>query len=142
MEIENLELEQLDMKMTFLHGDLDEDIYMSQPAGFSATREESHLVCRLKKNLYGLKQASRMWYQKLDSYIGQRSYHRSNFDPCMYTLQLPDVSQIYLILSVEDMLITGSNQAEIGKLKRILRDEGTQTSPTHFTHVDRAKSDD
>ena len=56
---EDLVLEQLDIKMTFLHGDF-EDIYMSQPAGFTATGEESHLVRRLKKSLYGLKQASRM----------------------------------------------------------------------------------
>ena len=42
---EDLELEQLNVKKTFLHGDLDEDLYMSQPEGFSATGEESHLVC-------------------------------------------------------------------------------------------------
>ena len=53
----DLELIQLDVKMTFLHhGDLEEDIYMEKPRGFiEPTRE--HLVCRLKKNLYGLKQA-------------------------------------------------------------------------------------
>ena len=50
---EDLELEQLDVKMTFLHEDLEEDIHMSQPAGFLATGEESHLICRLKKSLYG-----------------------------------------------------------------------------------------
>ena len=59
---EDLMLEQLDVKTTFLHGDLEEDIYMSQPVGFWVTREKSHLVCRLKKNLYSLKQAWRMWY--------------------------------------------------------------------------------
>ena len=45
MATQDLELEQLDVKTTFLHGDLEKDIYMSQPAGFSATREKSHLVC-------------------------------------------------------------------------------------------------
>ena len=56
----DLELEQLDVMTTFLHGDLEEDIYMSQLAGFSATREKSHLVCRLKKSLYGLKPVPRV----------------------------------------------------------------------------------
>ena len=61
---EDLELEQLDVETTFLHEDLDKDIYMSQLAGFMEMGEECHLVCRLKKSLYGLKQALRMWYQK------------------------------------------------------------------------------
>ena len=93
---------------------------MSQLAGFTATGEDSHLVCRLKKSLYGLKQAPRMWYQKFDSYIRQLGYNRSDSDPCMYVRQLADESRIYLILYVDDMLIAGSNQAEIGKLKRSL----------------------
>ena len=66
---EDLGLEKLDIKMTFLHGDLEEYIYMSQPASFTVMGEQSHLVRRLKKSLYGLKQPPRMWYQKFDSYI-------------------------------------------------------------------------
>ena len=50
----NLEIEQLDVKTTFLHGDLEEKIYIEQPEGFSAKGKE-HLVCRLKKSLYELK---------------------------------------------------------------------------------------
>ena len=87
---EDLELEQLDVKTAFLHRDLEEDIYMSQPADFLVMGEKSHLVCRLKKSLYGLKQASRMWYQKFDSYIRQFGYHRSDSEPRMYTRQLAD----------------------------------------------------
>ena len=67
----DLELEQMDVKTAFLHGDLHEDIYMSQPAGF------------MKKSLYGLKQAPRMWYEKFDSHIRQLGYRQSNSDPCL-----------------------------------------------------------
>jgi hypothetical protein len=56
--VEDFPLEQLDVKTTFLHGDLEEDIYMQQPQGYEVKGKEN-LVCRLKKSLYGLKQAPR-----------------------------------------------------------------------------------
>ena len=54
----DLHLEQLDVKTTFLHGELEEEIYMFQSEGFGETGNEN-LVCRLNKSLYGLKQAPR-----------------------------------------------------------------------------------
>ena len=64
----DLEIEQLDVKTTFLHGDLEEEIYMKQSKGFEEPGKE-HLVCRLKKSLYGLKQAPRQWYKKFDLFM-------------------------------------------------------------------------
>ena len=61
----NLEIEQLNVKTKFLHGDLEEEIYMEQPEGFTVNGNE-HLVCKLKKSLYGLKQAPRQCYKKFD----------------------------------------------------------------------------
>ena len=84
VETEDLELEHLDVKTAFLHGDLEEDIYVSQPAGFTVMGEEGHLVCQLKKSLYSLNQAPRMWYQKFDTYIRKLGRNWSNSDPCMY----------------------------------------------------------
>jgi hypothetical protein len=77
----NLEIEQLDVKTAFLHGDLDEKIYMEQPEGFIAKGKE-HLVCRLKKRLYGLKQAPRQWYKKFDSFMVEHGYKRTTSDHC------------------------------------------------------------
>ena len=54
----------MDVKTTFLHGDLEEEIYMKQPEGF-VVKGKKELVCKLKKSLYGLKQSPRMWYQKI-----------------------------------------------------------------------------
>ena len=59
-----LKLDQLDVKIAFLHGDLEEKIYMSQPTGFKTAGEEN-MVCKLKKSLYELKQSPRLWYLSL-----------------------------------------------------------------------------
>ncbi|GKF75784.1 retrovirus-related pol polyprotein from transposon TNT 1-94, partial [Tanacetum coccineum] len=65
---------QLDVKTAFLHGDLDEDIYMTQPEGFQSAGK--------KKSLYGLKQAPRQWYLKFDSFMQRAGYKRCAMDHC------------------------------------------------------------
>jgi hypothetical protein len=64
----DLELHQMDVKTTFLNGDLEEVVFMKQPEGFSSNDGE-HLVCKLKKSIYVLKQASRQWYLKFHGII-------------------------------------------------------------------------
>ncbi|MCO5552934.1 hypothetical protein L7F22_006453 [Adiantum nelumboides] len=73
---EDLELLQMDVKTAFLHGDLDEEIYMQQPEGFVQNGKE-HLVCKLKTSLYGLKQAPRQWYYKFDTFMQSQGYNRN-----------------------------------------------------------------
>jgi hypothetical protein len=63
-ETKGWEVHEMDMKNSFLHGDLSEEIYMEQPKGFM---QDSYFVCRLKKSLYGLKEGPRAWYAKMDS---------------------------------------------------------------------------
>jgi hypothetical protein len=115
----NLEIEQLDVKTTFLHGDLEEEIYMEQPEGFSAKGKE-HLVCRLKKSLYGLKQAPRLWYKKFDSFMVDHGYDRTTSDHCVFVKKFSDGEFIILLLYVDDMLIVGRDTSKIDKLKEEL----------------------
>nr|KYP76513.1 Retrovirus-related Pol polyprotein from transposon TNT 1-94 [Cajanus cajan] len=81
VSIEDLHLEQLDVKIAFLHGDLDENIYMVQPEGFQIAGKEN-LVCKLTKSLYGLKQAPRHWYLKFDSFINRKGYKKCAMHQC------------------------------------------------------------
>lgn len=112
----NLELEQLDVKTAFLHGDLHEEIYMLQPEGFEEKGKEN-LVCKLKKSLYGLKQAPRQWYRKFDSFMTSNGYRRTLADPCVYFRKFPGGNFIILLLYVDDMLIVGQDAKMINNLK-------------------------
>jgi len=97
------EFEQLDVQTAFLHGELEEDIYMDQSEGFVVPEKEK-LVCRLKKSLYGLKQSLRQWYKRFDSFMLSHGFKRSDYDSCVY-LKTVKGSSIYLLLYVDDMLI-------------------------------------
>ncbi|KAL9255222.1 Retrovirus-related Pol polyprotein from transposon TNT 1-94-like protein [Drosera capensis] len=112
----NLEVEQLDMKTTFLHGDLEEEIYMEQPEGLAVIGKEN-LVCRLRKSLYGLKQAPRQWYKRFDSFIGEHGYNHIASDHCVCVKRLSCDDFIILLLYVDDMLIIGKDTNRICKLK-------------------------
>ncbi|KAL9261973.1 Retrovirus-related Pol polyprotein from transposon TNT 1-94-like protein [Drosera capensis] len=118
----NLELEQLDVKTAFLHGELEETIYMSQPEGFAVEGKEDH-VCKLKRSLYGLKQSSRLWYKRFDSFMLNHGYSRSAYDSCVYYRRLHDGSFIYLLLYVDDMLIAAKNLSQVQELKKQLSTE-------------------
>ena len=102
----NLEIEQLDVKTAFLHGDLEEEIYMEQPEGFKESDKEN-LVCRLKKSLYGLKQAPRQWYKKFDSFMTDHGYHKITSDHCVYVKKILDGNFVILLLYVDGMFIVG-----------------------------------
>jgi hypothetical protein len=104
----DFEVEQMDVKTTFLHGDLKEKISMKQPEGY-AVKGNKELVCKMKKSLYRLKQSPRMWYQKFDTYMLGLGFTISKEDHCMYFKLIGD-HLIYLVLYVDDMLLIGNNK--------------------------------
>jgi hypothetical protein len=112
------EVHQMDVKNAFIHSDLSEDIYMEQPYGFM---HDSSLVYRIKKSLYGLKQASRAWYAKMESYMLSQNFVHCKSDPNVYMLRMTD-SLLLLVLYVDDLLITGCSTSTISVVKRILHD--------------------
>ncbi|RDY09065.1 hypothetical protein CR513_06625, partial [Mucuna pruriens] len=83
----DLEVEQMDVKTAFLHGDLEEEIYMKQPDGFQISGKEDY-VCRLKKSLYGLKQAPRQWYKKFESVMCEQGYKKTTSDHCVFVRKI------------------------------------------------------
>lgn len=76
----NLHIDQMDTITAFLQGELKHEIYMLQPEGF----QQDQRVCRLNRSLYGLKQASRIWNEKLDQSLKDIGLERSKVDPCIY----------------------------------------------------------
>ena len=96
------EVHHMDVKSAFLHGELQEEIYMQQPKGF---QEDPSLVCKLKKSLYGLKQAPRDWYAKMDKFLLSLGFERCKSDPNVYLQHVGDVFQV-ILLYVDEILIT------------------------------------
>ena len=114
----DLELHQMDVKSAYLNGDLEEEIYMEQPEGY-ATPGQEHLVCRLQKSLYGLKQAGRTWHHKIDVALKHRGFTSLEADHCIYVRKLSD-SLIIIALYVDDLLIAASRLAELSLFKKDL----------------------
>ena len=115
----DLEVEQLDVKTAFLHGDLEEEIYMEQPEGFHEKGKEQ-LVCLLKKSLYGLKQAPRQWYRKFESFMVDHGFKKTLSDHCVFVKRYASDDFIILLLYVDDMLIVGRDTKKISSLKMAL----------------------
>eukprot|EP00253_Pinus_taeda_P036255 PITA_36255 len=110
----------MDVKTTFLHDSIKEEVYVEQPEGFEIHNQKSH-VCRLKKALYALKQAPRAWYERIDSYLMKLGFTKSEVDPNLY-FKVEDDKPLTLVLYVDDLFLTDANPL-IHKCKRELDSE-------------------
>ncbi|XP_019432846.1 PREDICTED: uncharacterized protein LOC109339784 [Lupinus angustifolius] len=113
-------LHQLDVNTTFPHGNLKEDMYMKVPQGLQI--DNSNLVCKLEKTLYGLKQASRQWHAKLTGFLLQTGYEKSFADQSLF-IKSTDFSFTSILVYVDDLVLTGNSIAEINRIKQLLDDE-------------------
>jgi hypothetical protein len=106
---------------TFLHGVLEEDVYMKQPPGFE---DSCHLPyhCKLDRALYGLKQAPRAWYSRLSSKLQALSFTPSQVDISLFIYRKGSVT-IYLLVYVDDIVVTSSSLAAIDALLANLKSD-------------------
>ena len=111
-------LHQLDIKNAFLHGDLQEEVYVEQPPGFVAQGEYGK-VCRLHKSLYGLKQSPRAWFGKFSQAVEEFGMHKSKSDHSVFYKRSTS-GIILLVVYVDDIVITGSDSVGISALKSFL----------------------
>lgn len=109
---------QIDVKTAYLNGSLKQEIFKHQLKGFIKDTEK-HLVCKLNKSLYGLKQSGRQWFHCLDQYLKEINFIPTVFDPCTYK---KSVNKNILIITVyvDDLLIFGDNLLEIENTKKLL----------------------
>jgi len=105
------------MNNAFLHEDLHEKIYMKLPLGVTSSIPSA--VCRLRKSLYGLKQASKKWYAKLSEVLFQRGYKYSENDYSLF-YEKKTHSAVFLAIHVDDILLTRNDEQEVTSLKSFL----------------------
>jgi len=112
-------LYQLDIQNAFLHGDLEEEVYLEQPPVFVAQGECRGYVCRLHKALYGLKQSPRAWFGRFSNVVQQYGMIRSESDHSVF-YKCSSNKYIYLVVYVDDIVITGDDRDGIAGLKHHL----------------------
>ena len=109
------EIWKLDVKTVFLNGCLEEKIYMMQPDGF-ITEGQEHMVCKLHKPIYGLKQALRSWNKRFDQVIKSFGFDQNEEEPCVYRKMQDDI-MVFLISYVDDILLIGNEFEMLLKVK-------------------------
>ena len=113
----DLKLHQMDVTTAFLNGELKDEVYMKQPEGF-IERGQEHLVCRLNRSIYGLKQSPRCWNSALDVCLKAMGFAQSPSDPCVYTST--EGEMFVIAVYVDDILLAGKTDKQIAEVKKAL----------------------
>ncbi|UYV75824.1 hypothetical protein LAZ67_13001446 [Cordylochernes scorpioides] len=136
-------IDQFDVKSAYLHGTLNETIYMEQPECFKKPGEEN-LFCKLKKSIYGLKQSGRCWNKFLNKQLHEIGFQRNPIDPSIYEVELEE-GKFILSIYVDDIFAISENQAARNKCRELLNSsfEVKYLGPiSHMLGVSFKKSED
>jgi hypothetical protein len=110
----NWPIRQLDISNAFLHGKLQEDVYMTQPQGFMHPEFPGHM-CKLHKAIYGLKQAPRAWFNRLFDSLLEFRFIQSLVDSSLF-LYHQGTTHLFILIYVDDILVTGTHGFIISSL--------------------------
>jgi hypothetical protein len=110
----------MDVKSTFLNGNLEEEVYVEQPQGYEVLGQEDK-VYTLKKSLYGLKQAPGAWHNRIDSYLTQNGFQRNESEPTLYIKADHKGNMLIVFLYVDDFIFTSDFGIE--EFMRVMKDE-------------------
>ncbi|KAM0014531.1 putative RNA-directed DNA polymerase [Helianthus debilis subsp. tardiflorus] len=125
-------IDQLDVKNAFLHGDLQETVFMHQPPGF-ADETKPDFVCRLRKSLYGLKKAPRAWYNRFSNFILSHGFRGSLCDTSLFIYRHGE-KIAYLLLYVDDIILTASSKELLQSIINLLSKEFAMTDLSALHH--------
>ena len=115
----NLHVHQMDVVTAFLNGQLEEEIYMEQPEGYIKPGQE-HLVCKLKKSIYGLKQSPRCWSKAFTEFMMEIGFKQSTSDPCVFVRSKKELE--ILAVYVDDLILITESTESMNELKVSLKE--------------------
>jgi hypothetical protein len=135
---------QLDVKSAFLHGEINEEVFVDQPPDYEKKGHESK-VYRLKKALYGLKQAPRAWYSRIESYFVQEGFNKCPHEHTLF-IKIGDGGKILIsCLYVDDLIFTGNDEGMFNKFKKSMMTEFDMTDlgkMRYFLGIEVLQKDD
>nr|CAE04463.2 OSJNBa0029L02.4 [Oryza sativa Japonica Group] len=127
------EIWQMDVKTAFLNGNLDEDVYMTQPKGF-VDPQSAKKICKLQKSIYGLKQASRSWNIRFDEVVKASGFVKNEEEPCVYK-KINRSALGFLILYVDDILLIGNDIPMLKSAKTSLKNSFSMKDLGEATYI-------
>ncbi|KAM1556843.1 hypothetical protein PS2_040150 [Malus domestica] len=122
----NWDIYQLDVKSAFLHGELEEEVFVDQPPGYEQKGQETK-VYRLNKALYGLKQAPRAWYSRIESYFIKEGFNKCPYEHTLFIKVAEEGKILIACLYVDDLIFTGNDKMMFEQFKKSMMVEFDMT---------------